>query len=80
MFATTAEVTGYIYRDPMGALIPRYERTPIEYINPITAPRCGYECGLSWLHDTTNQREDIMSKQMSRMNSEKWSARWGDET
>jgi hypothetical protein len=77
VFATTAETTGYLFQDPMGAMKPHYNRTPITCDNPITRSRCkGYEGGLSWIQDSGNQREDIISKQMSFTNQQKWASRW----
>ena len=81
VFASTANVTGYVYRDPMGAMKPHYQRTPLTCNNPITESRCdGFEGGLSWLRDSNNQREEIVALQMAKMNQSKWGARWGSES
>ena len=76
-FVTPSKVTGYIRQDPMGAILPTYERDP-GYRDPF-AENDSYKYCLSWMDDTTAHRQDIMASQMSVRNSQKWSARWGDK-
>ena len=76
-FVTPSKVRGYIYQDPMGAIIPTYERIP-RYRDPC-AENDNYQYCLSWMDDTTAHREDIMARQMAVRNSQKWSARWGNK-
>jgi hypothetical protein len=77
VFAVSAKATGYVYKDPMDAYKPQYVRTPLKCDNPIGGPiRSNYEGCLSFMEDTLNQREDIISKQMSKQNQTTWSLRW----
>jgi hypothetical protein len=77
VFSTSANVTSYLYKDPMGAMKPHYKRNPLTCDNPITSSRCkGYEGGLSWMEDSNNHRDDIISLQMAKMNQTRWSPRW----
>jgi hypothetical protein len=71
-FVNKETVTKKVYVDPMSGLNPQYVRET-SYRNPYTQQN-RYKYGLSFLEDTTAQREDIMSKQMGRQNREKWSA------
>ncbi len=73
-FTTPAQTKGFLYVDPMGAVKPQYERKIHKCCNPQETPKCG-KC-LSWIHDSTSHREDIMSLQMRKMNQEKYEARW----
>ena len=77
-FALSAEATGLLYRDPMGAMKPQYDRVPLRRDDPLGPQRNNYVGGLSWMQDSLEQREDIMARQMSRSNQERWSPRWRD--
>lgn len=75
-FTDSAGVTSYLFRDPMGSIKPQYDRYPLKGQNPITSDKYLYDHGLSSLDDSEFFRQDIMSKQMSKMNQSKWSSRW----
>ena len=75
-FVSSSHVESKIYKDPMGSLKPIYERYPIISNNPLTSNNSNYKFNLSWMQDTTSYREDIMSKQMSRRNEQRWEPRW----
>jgi hypothetical protein len=79
IFVNSAEVTGVLYKDPMGALKPTYTRKPLIQDNHIGPERDNYEGGLSWIQDSTAQREDLMSKQMNVHNQQRWMSRWANE-
>jgi len=67
-FVTSAEVTGVLYKDPMGAMKPRYNRKPLTNDNPIGPERNNYEGCLSWMEDSLSHRQDLLSLQMRRRN------------
>jgi hypothetical protein len=73
-FVTQREVEGSLDKDPMGGIAPRYKRDP-GYRDPFTRDN-NFEYCLSWMEDSMAQRQDIMSRQMSRINKQRWSPRW----
>jgi len=76
-FVSTASPISFIYKDPMGSIKPQYFRIPINNNNLIGQfPREKYPGGLSFIDDSTNHREDIMSLQMSLINRQRWDPRW----
>ncbi len=72
-FSMPATVDKNMFKDPMGALKPQYNRNtsvasthyPQKYIG-----------NLSWIQDSQDQREDIMSLQMRRRNQQRWETLW----
>jgi hypothetical protein len=77
VFANTTNQVGYLYQDPMGAIKPHYNRDPLECQNPIGAPtRSNWQGSLSFIEDTGNQREDIISLQMAKMNQQRYMPRY----
>ena len=76
LFGTSAYSHATLFRDPMGSLKPQYDRTSLTSTNPITSTRDHYEGCLSWMEDSTNHREDLLSKQMRKMNEQRWEPRW----
>jgi hypothetical protein len=77
-FPSDAEVTGYMYTNPMGSVKPRYHREPKYKNNTITKDQL-FSGGLSYIDDTSRFREDILSKQMTKMNEQDWDVRWSSE-
>tara|TARA_Y100000389_G_scaffold53802_2_gene49627 strand:+ start:181 stop:879 length:699 start_codon:yes stop_codon:yes gene_type:complete len=76
-YATSAVNNGRLYKDPMGAMKPQYERVPLTYDNPITTgTRDKYQGCLSWIQDSMNHREDIMSLQQRKRNQEEYMYRY----
>lgn len=75
IFSTSANVQGVLYQDPMGSMKPHYIRTPLKCSNPVTE-KFNYDGELSWIHDSTNHREDLLSRQMSKMNQQRFEPRW----
>jgi hypothetical protein len=75
-FTIPAQTTGVVYKDPMGAMKPEYTRDPLTKRDCLNTKNTNYIGGLSWMEDSTEHREDILSKQMNRQNREKYSARW----
>lgn len=72
----SVNVTKVVYKDPMGALKPEYQRQ-IPYKNPVTNPSCDYEpFALSFLKDTQTHRDDIMTGLLSKTNQQRWEPRW----
>jgi hypothetical protein len=75
IFAIPAETRGGVFKDPMGGMKPQYDRTPLAHQNPVNTKTNNYN-GLSWIDESNEHREDLMSRQMWRRNQESWSARW----
>lgn len=75
VFSTSAQTTGSLYRDPMGSIKPIYEREPFKNHNPHIM-KDFYDGGLSWIRDSQEHREDLVSKQMIKRNQERWEPRW----
>jgi len=75
-FVTSATATGVLYKDPMGALKPRYNRKPLIDNDPLGPERNNYEGCLSWMEDSLSHRQDLMSLQMGRRNQERYAPRW----
>ena len=76
LFSTPINSQGILYRDPMGSFKAQYEREPLNSNDPINTDKKYYKGGLSWIEDSQEHREDLLSKQMSKYNSQKWSSRW----
>lgn len=75
-FPTPAYATGTLYQDPMGSMKPQYARFPMKSRNPLTTKKDHYEGCLSWIEDSLEHREDIMSLQMRKQNEQKYEPRW----
>ena len=76
VYSNPSLTTGMLYRDPMGAFRPQYERYPIDTSDQINSKKCSYNGGLSWIEDSQEHREDIISKQMRKHNEQRWEPRW----
>lgn len=55
---------------------PRYERKPLTCTSHLNTTRNNYSGGLSWIEDSQEFREDIISKQMAKNNQQRWEPRW----
>lgn len=71
VFDKESKVEGYIHKDPMDNVRPRYNR--ISSYNPLNYE--GKDC-LSDIWDSNHHREDIMTHQQTKNNSQKWMPRW----
>jgi hypothetical protein len=79
VFSEPAQETSLLFRDPMGAMKPEYNRDAlINTANPTVTTAKKYPYCLSFIQDTQSQREDIMALQQRKNNQEKWSARWAN--
>lgn len=77
LFTSNARTTGKLYRDPMGAFKPQYERELfIKRRDPINSDKNSYEGELSWIQDTQEHREDILSLNMRKHNEQRWQSRF----
>lgn len=77
-FSEKAAVIGTLYKDPMDNMKPEYTRIP-KSLNCFNRQcETGNYC-LSFINDTQYQREDILSKQLTIPNQQKYSARWTNE-
>lgn len=77
VYSEPSEESAVLFRDPMGAMKPEYNRKPlINSANPTVTTAKKYPYCLSFLQDTQSFREDIMALQQRKNNQEKWSARW----
>ncbi len=81
-FVDPVQIVGYAYRDPMSTIKPQYIRLPLnQQPNPVTYSGCNYNgCGLSFISDSQEFRQDLMSKQMSKMNQQRYIPRWENNT
>ncbi len=77
-FITPATVTNQLYVDPMGQVKPEYNRVPLTDYSWNRAPQTGqYSACDSYTHDTLEFRQDLMARQMRRMNQQNWAYRFG---
>lgn len=78
-FTIPAKTAGIMYKDPMGNMLPQYERLvePCDNTNnPITKEGCGYDNCLSWMEDSGFHREDLLARQMRKHNQQRYEPRW----
>jgi hypothetical protein len=76
-YANTGDVNGVLYKDPMGAMKPQYSFKNLKDDDPIrSAERDNYDGGLSWMQDSTNYRQDLMSLQQRKHNEQNWQYRY----
>jgi hypothetical protein len=76
IFSNSATVEGTMYKDPMGAMKPQYNRKPLICRDPINTRNNNYLSGLSWLDDSQEFRENLMASQMRKRNEQRWEPRW----
>lgn len=76
LFENNANVEGIMYKDPMGSMKPHYKRTPIKNQNLLETRHNNNHGELTWIRDSQETREDLMSRQMSKFNQQKYSSRW----
>ena len=76
VFSTTAKITGYLYKDPMDSVKPTYDRIPITRPPKTTIKRDNYYGKLSWIEDSTEHREDMLSYQMRKRMQQEYVPRW----
>jgi hypothetical protein len=75
-FSTSARALGTLYRDPMGAMKPQYDREPLKCNDPLNTTKDHYDGGLSWIQDSQEHRQDLLSLQMRKRNQERFEPRW----
>ena len=75
-FGSSANVYGTLYKDPMDSLKPQYNRESLKQNNVLNTQRKSYDGCLSWINDSNNFREDLISKQMRKRNQERYEPRW----
>lgn len=76
VFATSAGVQGTLYRDPMGAFKPQYDREPLKCNDRLNTQKTSYDGCLSWIQDSQEYRENLVASQMRKMNEQRWTPRW----
>ena len=76
LYANKALSSGELYKDPMGGIKPQYERRLLVQNDPINMDRSSYNGCLSWMEDSQEHREDLLSKQMRKYNQQRWEPRW----
>lgn len=76
LFENPANVEGKIYKDPMGATYPEYERIPIKNNSVLQTKNRTYTNGLSWIDDSNETREDILHLQMRPQDRRRYATRW----
>lgn len=75
-FTNPAYIEGFVYKDPMGSLKPIYNRKPIKNSEHLNTNNNNYTGNLSWIQDSTEHRENLISSQMAKRHQEKWESRW----
>ena len=75
-FTNSSHITGYVYKDPMDSLKPIYQRKPVKMSDHLNTKKDKYDGGLSWIQDSNEHREDLISHQMSKRLQQKWESRW----
>jgi hypothetical protein len=75
-FTIPARVYKNLHKDPMGAILTEYNRVPLKSTNPLNTEKNTYEGGLSWIQDSVEHREDLMSRQMGPQLEQRWGSRW----
>lgn len=75
VFSTPSSTVGVMYRDPMGAMKPQYERRAKNATQPCGDTDCYPDC-LSWIEDSQTHREDLMASQMRKHNEQRYEPRW----
>lgn len=76
IFSIPARSTSTLYKDPMGSVKAQYDRQSLNYYDPINSEKNYYKEGLSWLHDSQEHREDLLSKQMNKINEQRFESRY----
>jgi hypothetical protein len=78
LFSTQATIVSALYKDPMGAMKPQYDRIPNKKYDPVLG-ECGNqnEC-LSWIRDSQFHREDMLALQMRKRNEQRYAPRWAN--
>jgi hypothetical protein len=76
LFSREAIAVGTLYKDPMGSIKPHYDRVPVEQYNPTKLCGESDKYCLSFMKDTQFHREDILSRQMSKQNRQRYEPRW----
>ena len=71
IFSIPARSTRTLYKDPMGTFKAQYNRQSF-WDDPINSDKNYYKEGLSWLQDSQEHREDIISKQMNKINEQRF--------
>ena len=64
-FVNDCKIEGSLYTNPMGSIMPEYNRT-------FTKSNLKNPKQLTWIQDSSEQREEIMSLQMRKMNRSKF--------
>lgn len=75
-FATSNGVISSVYQDPMGAIKPQYDLKSIKCDDPTGPRRNNYRGTLSFIQDTMDHRQDLMSKQMYKTNEQRYVPRY----
>jgi hypothetical protein len=76
LFVNNANVDGSLYKDPMGGMKPDYSRTPVKIPDLLETKHDNNHGELTWIRDSQESREDLLSLQMNRNNQRKYSSRW----
>jgi len=68
-FVNDCQIDATLYYNPMGSIMPNYKRTLTK--NNLKKPD-----QLTWIQDSNEQREEIMSLQMRKMNRTMYETKW----
>jgi hypothetical protein len=67
-FVRSIDFEKVLYKDPMDSIKPQYNRK--QTISNIPKKKCLFDS--TWIQDSNEHREDLISKQMSKMNSQRY--------
>lgn len=81
-FTVPAYSNGVLYVDPMSSVKPQYYRKPVKCNNLLDTEINNFDDSgcLSWMRDSLETREDLMSRQMAVRNQQRWESRWREPT
>jgi hypothetical protein len=78
LFSKNVTVYGYDYIDPMGTVKPQYVRDTWVPCPTVTPPMPNSDYCLTSIRDSQEHREDMLSRQMARMNQNRYVSRHVD--
>jgi hypothetical protein len=75
IYTIPMEVEGILFKNPMNAVSPYYIRTPLSNYNVLDTKKNNYG-ELTWMRDSQEFREDLMTLQYSKINKKRYNPRY----
>ena len=76
LYENPAYATSSVLVDPMGSIKPQYNRAPVKNNNVLDTKRDNFDHNLSFLQDSNEHREDLISRQQRKNNQQNYQLRW----